>query len=381
MITEKHTSAWEGILMLGDGLIPATRIEYLKKHLQECKECQAQLESLEKMTAALPRTEGTAAREPGSARTNTSRYDFGQLGKLSRSRVFLALGVLAALAAFALSLWNGSVRHGLPTGSVKPDALQMAAQSSADYKLLKKERSEQTFATMALSPSPMIVRSVSLSIITKDFAATRASLETILARHRGYAADLTVNTEQNSPRSLQASLRIPAGELAVALAELKALGVVENESQKGEEVTQQHSDLVARLKNSRETEQRLLTILQQRTGKMSDVLEVEQEISRVRGEIEGMEAEQKSLEHRVDFATVDLHVREEYRAQLGAPSLSNRFRNAVVGGFQSAADMIVAILLWLLNYGPTLLLWLAILFLPMRFIWRRSKAALGRGVA
>jgi hypothetical protein len=47
---------------------------------------------------------------------------------------------------------------------------------------------------------------------------------------------------------------------------------------------------------------------------MSDVLEVEQQIARVREEIERMEAEQKSLEHRVDFAAVNLQLTEEYKA-------------------------------------------------------------------
>ncbi len=139
----------------------------------------------------------------------------------------------------------------------------------------------------------MIARSVELSIAVKDCVAARSSLEALLERHHGYASNLAVSAEQNNARTLQATLRIPARELAAAVAELRSLGTVENELQKGEEVTQQHSDLVARLKNSRETEQRLQAILQQRTGKMSDVLEVEQEIARVRGEIEGMEAEQR----------------------------------------------------------------------------------------
>ena len=37
---------------------------------------------------------------------------------------------------------------------------------------------------------PMIARSASLSIITKDFAAARASLESIVSRHNGYSAQL-----------------------------------------------------------------------------------------------------------------------------------------------------------------------------------------------
>jgi hypothetical protein len=43
---------------------------------------------------------------------------------------------------------------------------------------------------------------------------------------------------------------------------------------------------------------------------------VEEEMARVRGDIERMEAEQKALEHRVDFATVELQLTAEYRAQL-----------------------------------------------------------------
>ena len=131
---------------------------------------------------------------------------------------------------------------------------------------------------------------LSLSIIAKDFQHARMAIEEILLRHHGYAAELTMNTEQNNAPSLQAALSIPAVELAESLVELKLLGTARRETQKGEEVRQPHSDLLARLKNSRETEQRLQSILQERTGKMSDVLELEQEISRVRGEIEGMEA-------------------------------------------------------------------------------------------
>jgi hypothetical protein len=165
----------------------------------------------------------------------------------------------------------------------------------------------------------------------------------------------------------------PPSELAESLVGRKSLGTVRSESQKGEKVTQQHSDLLARLKNSRETEQRLQSILQERTGKTSDLLELEQEISHVPGEIERLEAEQKALEHRVDFATVDLRIGEEYRAQLAAPSLANRFLKAMVTGFQDAADTIVASLLFGISYGPTMLLWLAILILPGRFLSRKSR--------
>jgi Domain of unknown function (DUF4349) len=226
--------------------------------------------------------------------------------------------------------------------------------------------------------APMIAKTVTLTVVTKDLAASRTLLEVILARRHGYAAQMSVNTPENAQRSLQASLRFPAAELAPAVGDLKALGRVENEAHSGEEVTQQHADLVARLKNSRETEQRLQAIVMQRTGKMSDVLEVEQQIARVREEIERMETEQKNLEHRVDFATVNLQLTEEYKAQLVAPavSVSTRMHNAIVAGLQNVSEMVLGIVLFFFEEGPTMMFLLAVLLPPLWIVWKRYRRAM-----
>jgi hypothetical protein len=228
-----------------------------------------------------------------------------------------------------------------------------------------------------VSTGPMISRTVSLSLVAKDFASSRASLDAILVRHNGYAAELNIATPQNAARSLEASLRIPAPQLPSTLAELKSLGRVEGETQNGEEVTQQHADLVARLKNSRETEQRLQAILTQRTGKISDVLGVEREIARVRGEVEQMEAEQKNLEHRVDFATINLQLSEEYKAKLDspAPAISTLIHNAAVNGYRNVADTLLGIVLFFAEYGPVLIFWLFLFSIPAWLVWRRWRHA------
>jgi Domain of unknown function (DUF4349) len=219
------------------------------------------------------------------------------------------------------------------------------------------------------------------AIVVKDFETGRASLDSILARHNGYAAGLNVARPPGAARTLQASLRIPAPQLAVAVSELKALGRVEAETQNGEEVTQQHADLLARLKNSRETEQRLQDVLRTRTGKVKEVLEVEEEIARVRGEIEQMEAEQQTLEHRVNFATIDLKLAEEYKAELTtpAPSVAMQLRKAVVDGFRTAFQNFLALVLFFAESGPTLLLWLMILSIPAWLLWRRYQRSLAIG--
>ena len=107
----------------------------------------------------------------------------------------------------------------------------------------------------------MIARVAGLTLSTKEFDKTRAALEEILKRHNGYMGELKVSAPSDAGRSLTATLRIPAQQLDAAMTELKKLGRVEDESQGGEEVTQEYVDLEARLANGKHTEQRLTEIL------------------------------------------------------------------------------------------------------------------------
>jgi hypothetical protein len=189
---------------------------------------------------------------------------------------------------------------------------------------------------------------------------------------------MNVSEPSGQARTLSATLRVPAERLDAALAELKKLGRVEQESQSGEEVTQQYVDLVARLSNSRNTEQRLIEIMRQRTGRVADILAVEQEIARVREEIERMEAQRKTLENRVGFATVQLSLNEEHRSSLevAPPSALTRLWNDLVAGIRGVANNALSLATLLLRYGPSLLFWTLLLLQPARLILRRLRAAM-----
>jgi len=223
----------------------------------------------------------------------------------------------------------------------------------------------------------MIARAASLTIVAQDFDAARAGVERIVSRHQGYIANLTTASPKDAARTLTATLHVPAPQLNAALVELKALGRVEQETQTGEDVSKHYTDLVARLKNSRATEERLVAILRQRPGKVSEVLEVEEEIARVREQIEQMEAERKNMEKRVQFASVDLKLSEEYKAQLqvNSPFTGTRLRNALVSGYRRVAESVFDLVLFVLDYGPSLILWGLALLWPARFAWRRLKLA------
>jgi hypothetical protein len=438
MNTAPHPVAPEEVMAHLDGEFSAVRAQSVSDHIESCAACHELVTSLRKTSHSLSNwTTGVvpagleknvmlaAAKSPSQPGSSGSNW-FPRTLHLSRQQW---IGGLAAAAAAVLLLAisvptmhrfrsagdkvsvlvplrerKAPATFGQPVDSARVNSEEerrdAARQSSADYSFawsapappaesvngrlagdklqaLNQVRGQQGAYQSGLQSGPMIARTVTLSLIAKDFESARASLDGILARHNGYAADLNVATPQGAARSLQASLRIPAPQLPTALAELKSLGRVELETQNGEEVTQQHADLVARLKNSRETEQRLQAILTQRTGKISDVLEVEQEIARVRGEIEQMEAEQKNLEHRVDFATIDLKLSEEYKAKLdsAAPSISTQIHNAAVNGYRNIADTLLSIVLFFAEYGPVLSFWLLVFAIPAWLVWRRWRHA------
>ena len=110
-----------------------------------------------------------------------------------------------------------------------------------------------------------------------------------------------------------------------------------------------------------------------RTGKLSDVLEAERELARVRGEIESMQGENAVLVHRVSYATVQVELSEVYHERLTTDSKGTKIRNALVEGLTNVEDGAVSLLLFLLAFGPSILFWLAILLVPAWLLWRRFR--------
>ena len=250
-----------------------------------------------------------------------------------------------------------------PAAPAPPSASPRAADENAGIRL------------SSVAPRPMIARTAQLTVIVKDFDASQKRLEDILKRHGGYVAEMTTSAPEGADRKLTATLRVPSNQLDAAIAEVKEIGRVESESQSGEEVTSQYVDLQARLTNARNTEQRLTELLRRQTGKLDEVVTVEEKISDVREQIERMEAEQKNLSQRVDFGTLSVALSEERKSQLQVmpPSVGTQFHNAAVEGYRSVVDGIVSLLVFLMSWGPSLLLWAAILFFPVRYMWRRLR--------
>jgi hypothetical protein len=413
MSTNKHPIEPQELMAYLDGELSTDRATAAVSHLERCPDCQNLAVDLRGVSQRLmaweveapdPRisSEVIAALEQRQQKSERAEAGSPTFRKKVMMRRWAWAGAFAILCValglgIKLSTPRMLARQKVATQLAEPGELGGAggggggadsnglfhgmgdhAQSSfnVDGQLLTDQQSK----VAGVVAGPMIVRTAGITITTKDFDNARASLDDILRRHHGYIGELTVNTPTGSGRSFSAILRIPADQLDAAMADLRKLGRVEAESQSGQEVTAQYVDLEARLANARNTEKRLTDLLSQRTGKLSDVLAVETEIDRVRGEIERMEAERKNLANQVAFAAINATVSEDYRAQLQVVpvSTSGRMRNAAVEGYRSMIEGVVSVVLFLFSYGPSLLLWGAILFFPARAAWRKGQRVFAR---
>jgi Domain of unknown function (DUF4349)/Putative zinc-finger len=222
---------------------------------------------------------------------------------------------------------------------------------------------------------PMIVQTASITILASNYNQASGAIERVTAQHGGYVQDMTADTRTGMARSVSATLRVPDKQLAAFLADLRKLGHVEQETRNNQEITYQYIDLTARLKTARATEQRIIELLGTRTGRLSDVLDAERELARIRGEIESMEGQRANMQHQVSYATVQLQLNEEYREQLNPETFSagTRVRNSLVEGFRNLGNGVVAMLIFLFAYGPSILFWLALLASPAWLVWRRYR--------
>ena len=125
----------------------------------------------------------------------------------------------------------------------------------------------------------------------------------------GFVANTALRNGKDEQPSASLELRVPTAQFDALLAALRTLGKVETVTASAEDVGEEYVDLGARAANARRVEARLIEMLASRTGKLSDVLTVEQELARVRQEIERHDARLRWLERRASLSslTVTLH--------------------------------------------------------------------------
>jgi Domain of unknown function (DUF4349) len=206
-------------------------------------------------------------------------------------------------------------------------------------------------AASAVAPalSRKIIYDAQVTLIVDSVDPVSKKVTALVDAARGYIAELDAAGSPGSQRSMHWKIRVPVERFESFVESIVALGELERNNRTSQDVTEQYYDLEARIKNKRNEEQTLNKILQERSGKLEDVLKIEIELSRVRGEIEQLEGKIRVLENLSALATLTLNVRERDKYAPPAPVVAD-FSTQVARTWDSS-------LLGLVNQGKALVLW------------------------
>ena len=245
------------------------------------------------------------------------------------------------------------------------------ASESEDFVL--SETDEASAADAARSVERKIIYSSDVHLVLKktNFEEFDKEIRSLLEKYEGYHSLVTFEGNRGYGRSGKWVLRVPVRHYQTFVAAVKDLGVPELVQENSQDVTDEFVDLDARLANQKRLEQRILEVLDQVSGKIGEVLEVERELSRVRETIERLEGRMRQLKDRVSMTTVKLFVREDEDYQPPqALSFGEEMGESWSGSIAAMKSFFKELILFVIALSPWLLILFGLLLLIRRFFRR-----------
>jgi len=206
------------------------------------------------------------------------------------------------------------------------------------------KRPRETSETEApATPRPLqkIIKTAELTLEVTAFAPASRAVDDLVTRFQGFYANSRVEQHEDNTTSAVIVIRVPQENFEALFGALKRLGEVKAENARGEDVTAQYADVDARIRNAQHLEARLLALLEEkkRSDKMSEILEVEREIARVRQEVEQYQGQMRVMQDRIRFGTIHLTLAEPRRS---IPQGTLAIEAKSVPAAEAALDQLVA---------------------------------------
>jgi hypothetical protein len=200
------------------------------------------------------------------------------------------------LAAAAENPARAEVEQTIVTGSNIPTAQEPATEQTANQAPLANRK---------------LIRNATVELEIVSFDDAVQKITAFANELRGYVATTNSQKQANGKLRGEVIVKVLPENLDRFLQKIRGLGELKNQTLGTEDVTKAYFDTDARLKNARVMEQRLIEMLKTKTGKVSDLLQVEKELGRVREDIEKMQGELKYWDSQVQFATVTISLAEK----------------------------------------------------------------------
>ena len=161
-------------------------------------------------------------------------------------------------------------------------------------------------------------------------------------------------------------IRVPSTNFDVFLKNIsKGVSYFDNKEITSQDVTTEYIDLDARLKNKKVLENRYIELLK-KANKVSEILEIESQLSSIREDIEVKQGQYNYLQNRISFSTITVEFYKAVAPDNGVTvSYGMKIWTAIKSGFNGFSSFIIG----LIGIWPFLIILIFIVY----FIKKRLK--------
>lgn len=258
----------------------------------------------------------------------------------------------------------------------------MAANVSLGRQLVRKQIAQKMSLAEAtrieqapLSFDRKIVRNAELQLETAKPEEAQRQIASIAESSGGFVVDSQqsmTDVRLGSRDSVAMTIRVPSHKFAGSLDDIRRTADrVISENAKGEDVTEEFIDVVARLKAQKSLEQQFMEIMK-RAYSVDDALSVQSQLADVRGEIEKIEGRKRFLESLSSLSTIKIRLQTPAAISTSSDGINTRVNEAFSRGSDFALNFVlglVTILIAVLPFAVFVGLPAALVF---RYFWRKQ---------
>ncbi|MGV8153716.1 MAG: DUF4349 domain-containing protein [Alkaliphilus sp.] len=319
-----------------------------EKHCEECKNCKTVLENTRLMTESikkiseisLPSNFSTSLRERINRESKKKKVKFSRrtkniVGLVATAAVLLFFITLATQNLFTPMTYDESIEKfggDMPQSSpaqrdlMKSEAAvdgtarnDMAKENVAGKPLTEEGfeielTDDETHVITATNiDSRKIIFSGDLSVEVDNFDKGYNEVLRLAEVKGGFIQNSNVYFyDQRKDEKFKAAsimLRIPKDNFKTMFEELQNIGNIIHHGMSGDDVTDRYFDTEAAAKNLEIQEERLRSILE-KADKIEDILRIENELSRIRLQINQFRGQLLNLDRHIQMSTIRIDIRE-----------------------------------------------------------------------
>lgn len=219
-----------------------------------------------------------------------------------------------------------------------------------------------------------IIKNGSLTVTVEDVSSAISRYTTLAKELEGFVQNSDVYEGSDGQTSGTIILRVPASRFEEALERVKqSVSFVSHEQTSGQDVTESYTDLAAHLRNAEAQEQVFLAVLDEARS-VTDILEVQRELTNIRGQIESYKGQLQYLENQTSYATLSIYLSEQ--ASVRVPTKEFRLFETIKMAAQAlivVVQSLVIALIWFVVVGGGILLPLGLLAWIIILVVRRHR--------